>query len=352
MYNIQLLPASFGDSLLISYGSANKPTYILIDGGPVNNYEEFNRALKEVAPDMEEIELLIITHIDIDHIDGIVKMLNVDEPDYKIKQIWFNGRDQLLKAADKLDELGALQGEYLTQLIEKHKIPHNKKFTDGIVALEGTGQLKEIVTSGGMKITLLAPGLAELKKLLPKWDDEMADKGDALVEDDQRYARDILGDWIEDEAENPDGSDSSLPNKSSIAFIAEYDGRTCLFAGDTPGKILEVGIDACLAQTGEAVLKLDAWKLAHHGSKGSTNSAVINKIKADHILISTDGKRYYHPDKGPLAKIIYNKDEAHSLHLHFNYRTEFNEMWDDDDQMQSYNYNVHYGDVNGIGVEL
>ena len=68
MFNIHMLPASFGDSMLIEYGPKGKQKYILIDGGPYYQFDEIVTVLKEKVPFMKEIELLVITHVDIDHI--------------------------------------------------------------------------------------------------------------------------------------------------------------------------------------------------------------------------------------------------------------------------------------------
>ena len=102
MYNVHLLPATFGDSILIEYGTKRDPKYILIDGGPYYVFDELCAAMKQVAPNIRELELLVATHIDIDHIDGVVKLLNADGLPFGVKEIWFNGREQLGMAAEKL----------------------------------------------------------------------------------------------------------------------------------------------------------------------------------------------------------------------------------------------------------
>jgi beta-lactamase superfamily II metal-dependent hydrolase len=352
MYKIHLLPAAFGDAILIIYGNSTAPKYILIDGGPVNNFNEFYRALKAVAPQLKELELLVVTHIDIDHIDGIVKLLNQSNSGITVKQIWFNGRKQLVEAAKRSDLLGSLQGEYITQLIEDHNLPHNIDFENGMVVIEDISNLPVVDLADGMRIIILAPQLKHLAKLLPKWDEELDKRKDEPdLRNDKRYA-DLLGNWIEDAADSMESSDSSLPNKSSISFLASYKGKSCLFAGDTPGKLLAEGIDALLSQNNSEVLNVDAWKLAHHGSKASTNSTVIKKVKASHILISTNGARFKHPDVGPLARIVHGNDRENPLQLHFNYDTEFTNIWADEEMIDKYGYKVHYGDENGIGLEL
>ena len=52
-------------------------------------------AIRTIAPKLKELELLVVTHVDIDHIDGTVKMLNQSKLPYKIKEVWFNGWKQI-----------------------------------------------------------------------------------------------------------------------------------------------------------------------------------------------------------------------------------------------------------------
>src|SRR5688500_500725 len=127
MYTIHLLPAAFGDSILIEYGRKDEPHYILIDGGPYYNFANILAAIREIAPRLTTLELLVITHIDIDHIDGTITLLNQNDPPFIIKEVWFNGYKELtqLKESSVDDLLGPLQGEYLSNLIIEKKLTHN-----------------------------------------------------------------------------------------------------------------------------------------------------------------------------------------------------------------------------------
>ncbi|MGE5605609.1 MAG: MBL fold metallo-hydrolase, partial [Bacteroidota bacterium] len=90
---INVLPASNGDSIIIKYGDdKDNFKYILIDGG--RGFLCFNM-LKDFFKEREEencdIELVIITHIDDDHINGILKLAQDPSVNIKIiKDIWFN----------------------------------------------------------------------------------------------------------------------------------------------------------------------------------------------------------------------------------------------------------------------
>jgi len=355
MYNIHLLPATFGDSILIEYGSKRDPKYILIDGGPYYVFDELWAAMKQVAPNISELELLVATHIDIDHIDGIVKLLNAESLPFKIKDIWFNGREQLGMAAEKLnpDDLGSLQGEYLTMLIQQNGYAHNTHFKGGPICITDYNKLPEITLAGGMKITLLSPGIKDLVNLIPVWDKELKGRDVAEEWEDETRYEVTLSSHVEELQEMEFEADDSEANCSSIAFIASYDYKTCLFAADAPSQNLLAAIEPMLEWSGEKRLELDAWKLAHHGSKKSTQDNVMSKIHSKNILVSSDGKRYKHPDEAVIAKLL--KHNMREMNFHFNYKTKFNDMWDNENLKAEYDYFTVYPEnpANpGITVEL
>ena len=171
MYNIHLLPALFGDSILIEYGKKTKPSYILIDGGPFYGFSKMMKGLKKAAPKLKELELLIVTHIDIDHIDGIVKLLNQKKLPFTIKEVWFNGYDEIKDL--KSDILGTKQGEYSSLLIKEKGLKQNETFFKGkAVMVNDYNKLPSFSLKGGMEITLLSPGKEGLVKLKNLWEDE------------------------------------------------------------------------------------------------------------------------------------------------------------------------------------
>lgn len=358
MYTIHLLPASYGDSILIEYGT-NERHYILIDGGPFFNFKNVLAAIKKVAPDLKEIELLVITHIDIDHIDGIITFLNAPELPYKVKEVWFNGWEQINTVTKKDDILGARQGEYLSYLIDKKKIPHNTGFSGKAVVVRDYNTLPVIILDGGMELTLLSPGTEALQQLIPVWQSEVKSKiGDLAtiehrLQKDTRYG-DLLGEEeqlsIEEMQEQNVPGDISAANRSSIAFIGTFDGKRCLFAADATSDYLLQAIEPLLQKEGKARLSLNAWKLAHHGSKKSTLEILMAKIDCKKVLVSSDGKHYRHPDQVTIAKLL--KQNGPDLEFYFNYRTPFNDMWDAEKTKEAYKYNTFYPAAGEAGISL
>ena len=112
MLRIEMLPASQGDCLWIEYGTKAKPRRILIDGGTSGSIEPLVDKVKAMPAGSRRLELLVVTHVDADHIAGVLKFLETPKLGLTVGEIWFNAYKHLL---DKDDEIfGPEQGEKLS----------------------------------------------------------------------------------------------------------------------------------------------------------------------------------------------------------------------------------------------
>jgi beta-lactamase superfamily II metal-dependent hydrolase len=346
-----MLPASFGDSLVIEYGKDDDHKYIFIDGGPYYQFDEIVTVLKDKLPEMKEIELLVITHVDIDHIDGIIRMINHDPPLYEIKKVWFNNYEDL--GYDEPDDiLGGVQGEFLNALLDKRDLVKNPK---PITIHRLADELK---IEGGMKLTVVNPTQVALSNLVKEWDDHLKKKKLTHTEreiwealnGDHRYEPlpDLLGgddEKIEEWAKTDCDEDDSPANRSSIAFIATYDGVSCLMAADATSEYLKDNLEKLNLLDEFGTITVDVWKLSHHGSKKSTQDYLIQAIQTKKVLICSDGKRYRHPDKETIAKLLTHQDEE--LDIYFNYTSKYNKEWGNMDMGNDYKARFHYPDEEG-----
>ena len=93
MISIEVLPAAHGDAIWIEYGSGPEVHRVLIDGGPANTYElGLRRRILEQERDDCKLDLMVVTHIDADHIDGALIMLQeLARLKVHIQELWFNG---------------------------------------------------------------------------------------------------------------------------------------------------------------------------------------------------------------------------------------------------------------------
>jgi glyoxylase-like metal-dependent hydrolase (beta-lactamase superfamily II) len=87
--NIKVLPALNGESILVEISGK----VFLIDGGYVNTYDEYlYPELRTLSKKGYEISHLIASHIDADHISGLIKFLdaNIENQIIPINNIWHN----------------------------------------------------------------------------------------------------------------------------------------------------------------------------------------------------------------------------------------------------------------------
>lgn len=354
MFRIHMLAADHGDCLWVEYGSTKPPKRILIDAGTVGAYtRSLLPKIKAVvaAEGKCNFELFVVTHIDADHIGGAIELLKqAPVQGVTIKEIWFNGYFHLSNTAPSL--LGAKQGETLTPLVQNGPWAWNKCFKKLAVMVPDTGKLPSFKFSG-MKITLLSPTFEKLQKLKPKWEKEVKraglvpGKAFKIVE---TMPDGFLGGKVEDWADMAFKEDQAEPNGSSIAFIAEYEGKHVLFGADAHPTVLMESMKR--TPLNASALSLSALKLPHHGSKNNVSKELIAAFPAENYLVSTNGQQFKHPDEEAIARIL-TMDKSGAKTFHFNVPSEFNKVWTSKSYQFAWNYVANYGtETNGLIVDV
>ena len=341
--SVEMLPAGHGDSLLVHYGDVENPSRMLIDGGPYYSYKRVMHRLLQIPKEDRHFELLVITHIDADHIDGIIRLLREDlgELGFVFDDIWFNGTDQLDATVAADDALGAKEGEYLQALLKSKALPWNKAFDGGPVLARPQAPIE---LPSGAKVRVLSPDKASLIALLRDWTKVIASEGYTTGETDKALAAlatnkrlnpleeelDHLGGGDDHDDDTPD---RSLANGSSIAFVLEVGRRKVLLAGDAHADVLVRSINDYIDE--DKKLKLQAFKVPHHGSSANMSTELLDRLDCKNFLVSTNGSYFGHPNKMCIQKIV---DEVDSPQLWFNYVSKFNSTWLAEDE----GYESHY----------
>jgi hypothetical protein len=374
MFAIEMLPAEQGDALFIEYGAGAKRHRLLIDGGTPPTADAVVARIERLAPEDRQFELLIVTHIDTDHIGGILRLLDDPPAGLVFDDVWFNGWPQLEPLSADLPLgpmtgdaiLGPKDGEILDRLLELDVdgvvLGHNKAFGGGPVMVRATGPLPSHVLGGGMRMTLLAPAHRALLKLRKEWVDVVREanrtedevrqivdaaarrKGIDLPLGDRPDVRSVLTTAFE--------SDRSPANGSSIVVLAEFDGKRALLTGDGFAPAITAGLDRHLAP--DERLSLSAVKLAHHGSRNNTSQAFLERLDCRRFLVSSSGAIFDHPDVEALSRVIVTSGP--DVELGFSYRAPSTEIWDDPGLQgdPEFPFTTRYPDVaeEGLRTEL
>lgn len=352
VFRLHVLPAGNGDALVIEYGNTGGTHCVLIDGG----VSKTASAVADLLGADASVELLVVTHIDNDHIAGILKLLESAHPPHP-EHVWFNGYRHLPESA--AEAMGPVEGEKLTKLIGCRKYRWNDAFDGNAVMLRE--KPTTVTLDGGLACTVLSPGIKQLKELRKKstWTRVVQEAGldpdfqvPPLATKAPASRAEKMGQLnIEALADLPTDEDTAPANGSTIALLVEFADRRCLLAGDAhPGVLIE-GINQIAGP--EGVLAVDVFKLPHHGSKANVTIEMLRRVRAKTYVFSTDGSgNQRHPDDQAVARVIKYADGTPMLA--FNYRSVRNKQWDDPALKALHQYRTQYPPrgQRGITVDL
>jgi len=345
VFSIEMLQANYGDAIWLEYGPGDSPKVVLIDCGFKSTYRKIIERIEE--RDLT-IELLILTHIDEDHIKGAIPLLqDARLGPGRVRDIWFNGYDHMVAS----DAMGAMQGEMFSAIIEKLGYSWNGDWGGRAVIVPETGPLNVCTLPGGLKLTVLSPTAEQLRGMAKKWKSELHDKGlepgdteavfQVLADRGTTYQPDALG-MVEPEliADKEFNEDTAEPNGSSIAVLAEYQGTRVLLTGDAFPTVLVNSINRLLDKLNESKLTVNALKVAHHGSKGNTSPELLSILECQQYLVSTNGKKFNHPSPECIARIITACEDT--VTVRFSNLHEESEIWRDSGLQMDFNYKALY----------
>lgn len=322
---INFLRAFNGDFIWISFFENDVQRNIIIDGGNGDTYKSTSNVIGDLFIVIEKIrnakqviDLLILTHFDDDHIGGILRWLNKDQnASNLIKKVWFNSGKEIAKKYDS-DENADLNIEIVNgandfytspgQGIAFEKYLRDNNLWEGNIIEQGAE-----LNLFGLKFKILSPNNQNLESLLKLYKKQK----DYFTSADEFDFQTSLKDFIEEESQLDFKfkEDKSVANGSSIAFIMEYGHKKFIFLADAHPSVIIEGL-AKFNHTKENPLDAIFMKVSHHGSKYNTSKELLEVIKTDNYLISSNATKHGLPNKRTLARIINNNPNAF---IYFNY---------------------------------
>jgi hypothetical protein len=354
---IEVLPASYGDCLLVTVPTGTVEYRVLVDMGRTKAGLELLRARLQRIPlsdGRRRIDLLVITHLDSDHIANAAALLSDDALQLDLGDIWFNGKDQVLPFAP---ERSGAQADEVSAVIAQKGLPLNAAFGGGavVVPVDSPTRWRPLPPLGPLTVTLLSPGAPQLTRLARVWDDTAQRLATGLPDQDGGTDRGVgvrPPIDIDRLAAEPYVRDTTAPNGSSIALLLEHAGASLVLLGDGHSEVYGPALAALLSSRGAGRATVDAIKLSHHGSARNTQ-AQLALVRARHYLISSDGRLYGHPDDEALARLVAQALPGAEPTFWFNYDTPLNRRWEEKaDELGTFGTVFPQDDTSGAVLHL
>jgi hypothetical protein len=338
IFSLEVRRARKGDCLILHYGTKTKPGLVLIDGGPAQVYgpqlkprlTEIRQARRLAEGEPLTVDLLMVSHIDDDHINGILELTHelVDAKaarrplPIKVLNFWHNTFDDII--AGNPDELiasikasfgpASLTGEPDTEGLDPHTakvlasvgqglrlrddaralgLPINSEFDRKLIKAS-TGRPKDL--PGGLKLTVAGPMEDELLAL---------QKEHAAFLEKGKKNQEAVASF----------TDSSVANLSSIVVLAEENGKRMLLTGDARGDKILLGLEKIGLLRPGGKMKVDILKMPHHGSDRNMEKIFLERVVADHYVFSGDGV-HGNPERKTFEMLrAARKDDNFLIHL-------------------------------------
>lgn len=370
MIQIKMLPAYAGDCFLLHFSNhAN----ILIDTGYQATYRAYLKPQLERLRQIGEcIDLMVVTHIDEDHIGGAIEFLKENKecryPQIiEVREIWYNACHHASPLGTAINTLTDMQKSDLQKIVNRHQSATSRRkvrrekisYTQGdsLVSLlykldyariwNAHFQGHAISTAvskpyclNDIAIHILSPTDIALHNLFDKWLSNLRKYNPKFPVSDniifeEAYEQYVKGLALDNTYRKAIGArslslrefvnsplvcpcpDRSESNISSIAILIEYQEKRLLFLADASDQLVLESLKNMYPSSDD--LCFDVIKLSHHGSS-KNNFSLLEKVKARKYLFSSDGKRNGHPSLATVAKIIQTNRDNKTLY--FNYPLE------------------------------
>jgi beta-lactamase superfamily II metal-dependent hydrolase len=375
--HLTVFPSGKGDCLILE--NSKRTARVLVDGGmPASYQRHVAPALGRLRSQDKAIDVVYVSHIDQDHIGGVLRMLD-DEAAWlihlfkkknkakagnkkpavprppEIKKIWHNAfHEQLTKNAGAVEEALAAAAPVLSsaELLQMREVglQHADLVTSVNEAIRvsrriGKGQLgiplnpeakgklmmsrkgQKPFTIGGMKVTILGPTEKHLRTLREDWNTWLRKNEKALKTIREKSARDEKSFGASNvsrllralslKAEAFGDPDSvTPPNLASLTLLVEEGNDSILLTGDARGDQIIDGLREAGRLTGKT-FSVDVLKVQHHGSKNNIDPTFCKAVIATDYVFCGNGEQHGNPHPDVVKLIAEERQKVSATKFRF-----------------------------------
>ena len=282
-YEIDFLPVGdesrSGDAILLRYGDLHSgregQTVVLIDGGFRESADGIIEHLDKYY-DTNTIDLVISTHPDADHINGLREIFDrIDAGHVVVRQLWMH-RPSRWRATVMKGIQNASETDYLAAA---------KRALDAASDLESAASRLNVpirepfagLTHSSGNLSIVGPTEEFYRSLFDDEADATPSESRLLqwLRGGSEFLKSIAEDWDIETLGN-DGVTSPVNNSSAIVRF-DWEGRLSLLTGDAGIPALEEALD-CLEADGFAPSQLGFIQVPHHGSQRNVGPSVLDRL--------------------------------------------------------------------------
>ena len=351
MSRIHFLPVKYGDSFVIECQKGGRKGVVVVDGGP----RGCGKVLKAKVEEVGTPDLMVLTHYDDDHIGGMSQYITTCKKENRLpaREIWANcikyaeTEEEIIVMEDAPREFPVIremdapmqdmprmapmpspvQAVKFARLVEilpnKSDLTWRDDLTEGVAQqfpfadVEVVSPTEEWRKKAVGKQEIVAATMEKKIIVMPK---SVPMGEEVLREMPMMEILEPLEDLALD-CPNPPSEkvDAQVANAASIAIILRCDDLSILMLGDCyPHNVVDY-----LRRKGYSEnnpLKVDFVKVSHHGSQHNTSNELLDLVKCNHYIISTNGEKFGHPDREAIAHILCHptRNREEKVHLYFN----------------------------------
>ena len=345
---LRIYQSDKGDCLLAS-GDAGG--HILVDGGMRKAFQEHVRAdLGKMAVKKQALDLVYVSHIDQDHISGVLELLDnvmawrvykyrskngakVKPPAFPempvVKEIWHNAFSDVLddnagpverllaqsslvlglSSSPNLQAVALAHHELAYSVSEAIQvsqrvsasqlgIPLNAPF-GGKLIMSRTPP-KRVARIGKMNVFVIGPLASEVERVRDEWNAWLRTNQDRirrLKKEAESDARSIgnsaykIADFLAarvDELGNRDAV--TAPNLASVMLLLEEGKKKVLLTGDGHWEDILKGLELHKKFDAKGKLHIDVLKIQHHGSEHNHAVGMAERVTAANYVFCGNGK--------------------------------------------------------------
>lgn len=239
---------------------------ILIDGGPDRS---LLNELGEVMPFYDhQLEVVIATHDDLDHIGGLVELKGI----YDVQMMINNGLHKTTALAQALAEWET-GGRGSDAQGRQSFSPRHKKME--VLSVQRGERLQ---VESELFLEFVNPTAEQM-------------------------SADVAGEEVE-------------ANDASVVALLRYKNFSALFTGDAGIVFEQEWLEELAAHEGEPP-DVDLLKVSHHGSRTGTSKELVEAVKPEVALISVGvNNKFGHPHTGPLWRLEASRAQVWRTDVH------------------------------------